>query len=79
MATKHLLRITTSGLVLILLIGTFIEDFAQTKKKRPVYYSVYANHVMRVRLMMNWIRKRHESATLSLQLSSIRSTRRMAF
>jgi hypothetical protein len=50
MATKHLLRITTSGLVLILLIGTFIEDFAQTKKKRPVYYSVYANHVMRVRL-----------------------------
>jgi hypothetical protein len=32
MATKHLLRITTSGLVLILLIGTFIEDFAQTKK-----------------------------------------------
>jgi hypothetical protein len=29
--------------------------------------------------MMNWIRKRLESATLSLQLSSIRSTRRMAF
>ena len=48
MATKHLLRITTTWLVLILLIG--IQGFAQTKKKRPVYYSVAANQVMRVRL-----------------------------
>lgn len=48
MATKHLLRITISGLVLILLIG--IQSFAQTKKKRPIYYSVAANQVMRVRL-----------------------------
>lgn len=45
---RYLLRITTSVLVLILLIG--IQGFAQTKKKRPVYYSVSANHVMRVRL-----------------------------
>ena len=45
---KHLLRITTSGLVLILLIG--IQGFAQTKKKRIIYYSVDASQVMRVRL-----------------------------
>ena len=46
---RHLLRITTSGLVLILLLG--MQGFAQTqKKKQPVYYSVSANHVMRVRL-----------------------------
>ena len=45
---KHLLRITTSGFVLLLLIG--IQGFAQTKKKRIVYYSVDANQVMRVRL-----------------------------
>ncbi len=44
---KHLLRITT-GLVLILLIG--IQGFAQTKKKKIVYYSVDASQVMRVRL-----------------------------
>ena len=48
MATKRLLRIAISGLVLILLIG--IQGFAQTKKKRPIYYSVDANQVMRVRL-----------------------------
>lgn len=44
---KHLLRITT-GMVLILLIG--IQGFAQTKKKKIVYYSVDASQVMRVRL-----------------------------
>lgn len=48
MTTKRLLRLTISGLVLILLIG--IQGFAQTKKKRVVYYSVDANQVMRVRL-----------------------------
>ena len=38
-----------SGLLLFLLVGSSIDAFAQTKKK-PVYYSVYANHVLRVRL-----------------------------
>jgi hypothetical protein len=46
---RHLLRITTSGLVLMLSLG--MQGFAQTKKKKkPIYYSVSANHVMRVRL-----------------------------
>ena len=43
-------QLITTGLLLILLTGTTIELLAQTKKKRPVYYSISANHVMRVRL-----------------------------
>ena len=38
------------GLIVILVAGASLEALAQTKKKRPVYYSVYANQVMRVRL-----------------------------
>lgn len=40
----------TSGVLVILLVTTAFQGLAQTKKKRPVYYSISANHVMRVRL-----------------------------
>ena len=50
LARRHPHLITTSGLLLLLLVGTSIEGLAQTKKKRPVYYSISANQVMRVRL-----------------------------
>ncbi len=50
MAQRYSRLLTASGLLLILLIGTAVEGLAQTKKKRPVYYSIYANQVMRVRL-----------------------------
>jgi hypothetical protein len=39
-----------SALLVLLTIGGACHAFAQTKKKRPVYYSVNANHVMHVRL-----------------------------
>lgn len=42
--------IYASGLILILLAGNSIQGLAQTRRKRPVSYSVSANHVMRVRL-----------------------------
>jgi hypothetical protein len=38
------------GLIVILVAGNSLEGLAQTKKKRPVYYSIYANQVLRVRL-----------------------------
>lgn len=38
------------GLIVILVAGNSLEALAQTKKKRPVYYSVYANQVLRVRI-----------------------------
>jgi hypothetical protein len=38
------------GLMLVLISAASIPGLAQTKKKKPVYYSVYANLVMRVRL-----------------------------
>ena len=39
------------GLVLVLVTGAAgLTGLAQTRKKKPVYYSVYANQVMRVRL-----------------------------
>lgn len=38
------------GLIVILVAGSSLEGLAQTKKKRPVYYSVYANQVLRVRI-----------------------------
>ena len=40
---------TTFGLLLILFAGTAVDVLAQAKKK-PAYYSVYTNQVMRVRL-----------------------------
>jgi hypothetical protein len=44
-------RIFVSGLILVLACGTLFPLLAQTKKKRaPVYHTVYANQVMRVRL-----------------------------
>ena len=50
MAQTNSRLLIASGLLLILLLGTAVEGLAQTKKKRPVYYSIYANQVMRVRL-----------------------------
>ena len=38
------------GLIVILVAGSSLEALTQTKKKRPVYYSVYANQVLRVRI-----------------------------
>ena len=38
------------GLIVTLVAGSSLEGLAQTKKKRPVYYSVYANQVLRVRI-----------------------------
>jgi hypothetical protein len=44
----HRLRIPVFGLVLLLALGS--PALTQTKKKQPVYYTVHANQVMRVRL-----------------------------
>jgi hypothetical protein len=38
------------GLIVTLVASSSLEALAQTKKKRPVYYSVYANQVLRVRI-----------------------------
>lgn len=45
-------RIFVSGLILLLASGTLFPLLAQTKKKKraPVYHTVFANQVMRVRL-----------------------------
>jgi hypothetical protein len=43
-------RIFVFGLLMVLAAGSFFPGFTQTKRKRPVYYSVYANEVMRARL-----------------------------
>jgi hypothetical protein len=44
-------RVVVAGLILILATGTFYTGSAQTKKRKgPVYYTVSANQVMRVRL-----------------------------
>lgn len=45
------IRMTAVALMTFLMFGVITGDFlAQKKKRGPVYYSVYANHVMRVRL-----------------------------
>ena len=49
-AKWHRHVITTLGMVVILMAGLAVDGLAQAKKKRPVYYSINANHVMRVRL-----------------------------
>jgi hypothetical protein len=48
----HRARILVAGLILVLTTGMFCLGEAQTTKKKrtPVYYSVYANQVLRVRL-----------------------------
>jgi len=46
---RQRIRVLTAALTLVLMVGVASDLLAQ-KKKRPVYYSVYANHVMRVRL-----------------------------
>ena len=38
------------GLIVMLVAGSSLEGLAQTRKKRPVYYSVAANQVLRVRI-----------------------------
>ena len=43
------IRILTSLFILLFAVGTLAGTYSQTRK-RPVYYSVSANHVMRVRL-----------------------------
>jgi hypothetical protein len=42
--------VVACGLIVILVAGSSLEGLAQTKKKRPVYYSVAANQVLRVRI-----------------------------
>jgi hypothetical protein len=43
------IRVSAAALTMVLMVGVASDLLAQ-KKKRPVYYSVYANHVLRVRL-----------------------------
>jgi uncharacterized membrane protein (UPF0136 family) len=44
------IRILVSGVILVLVAGTFSSALTQKKKRPPVSYSIYANDVLRVRL-----------------------------
>src|SRR5262245_16988445 len=51
MSNLKLNRILVPGLAFLMAIGTLVPTLAQTKKRKtPVYHTVYANQVMRVRI-----------------------------